>query len=264
MTMLKEVNCVKFRDREFVEAKHEVAEEAPLAISVNGTHFVTAMLSPEMKREFVIGHLVSEGIIKNLAELESLEIEGHSASALVAHFLPAISGKKFIVSGCGGGASFLDESKLPVITSRLKLEQDAVFAAVKATLTSRVHRITGGVHLVGLFVPAGHEAKPICIAEDIGRHNALDKVIGYGLLHDAPFDHAFVACSGRVSSEMALKCAKMNIALIASRGATTSLAVTLAEKTGLCIIGFVRGETLNVYTHAERIHHATGGQPHQE
>jgi FdhD protein len=255
MTILKEVDCLKFRDGEFVEAKHEVAEEAPLAISVNGSHFVTAMLSPEMQREFVIGHLVTEGIIKDLAELESVQIEGHNASALVAHFLPGIAGKKFIVSGCGGGTSFLDESKLPAITSRLEVEQDSVFAAVKATLTSPVHRITGGVHLVGLFVVEEHEAKPICIAEDIGRHNAFDKVIGYGLLNDVPFDHAFVACSGRISSEMALKCAKTNISLIASRGATTSLAIALAEKTGLCIAGFVRGETMNVYTHAERIRH---------
>lgn len=255
MAILKEVSCLKYRDGEFVEAKHEVAEEAPLAISVNGTHFVTAMLSPEMKREFVIGYLLTEGIIKELAELESVQIENHNASALVAHFLPGISGKKFIVSGCGGGTSFLDESKLPQITSRLEIEQDSVFAAVKATLSSQVHRITGGVHLVGLFVAEAHEAKPICIAADIGRHNAFDKVIGYGLLNDVPFDYAFVACSGRISSEMVLKCAKTNIALIASHGATTSLAIALAEKTGLCIIGFVRGEAMNVYTHAERIRH---------
>ncbi|MGC9444348.1 MAG: formate dehydrogenase accessory sulfurtransferase FdhD, partial [Candidatus Methanospirareceae archaeon] len=85
MTLLKEVNCLKYRDGEFMEARHEVAEEVPLAISVNGSQFVTAMLSPEMQREFVIGHLFTEGIIKELAELESLQIEGLSASALVAH-----------------------------------------------------------------------------------------------------------------------------------------------------------------------------------
>ena len=255
MTILQEVNCVKIHDGKFVEAKHEVAEEVPLDISVNGSHFVTAMLSPEMLREFVIGHLFTEGIIKDLTELESVLIEGHSASALVAHFLPGISGKKFIVSGCGGGTSFLDDSKLPTITSRLEVKRDSVFAAVKTTLVSPVHRITGGVHLVGLFIVEGHEAKPLCIATDIGRHNAFDKVIGYGLLTDVPFDYAFVACSGRISSEMVLKCARTNIALIASRGATTSLAIALAEKTGLCITGFVRGETMNVYTHAERIRH---------
>ncbi len=256
MRLLKEVACVKFRDGEFMESRHEVVEEAPLAISVNGTYFVTAMLSPEMQREFVIGYLVTAGVIKDLTELESLEIEGHTASALVAHFLPGISGKNFIVSGCGGGTSFLDDSKVPAITSRLELERDAVFAAIKATLASRIHRITGGVHLVGLFIPEGHEAKPLCIAPDIGRHNALDKVIGYGVLNGVPFDRAFVACSGRISSEMVVKCAKTNIPLIASRGATTGLAITLAAKAGLCVLGFVRGETMNVYTHAERIRHA--------
>jgi FdhD protein len=77
-------------------------------------------------------------------------------------------------------------------------------------------------------------------------------VIGYGLIRALDFEKTFVASTGRISSEMALKCAVANIPVIASRGATTSLAIELAEKTGLCIIGFVRGEMMNVYTNAER------------
>jgi FdhD protein len=109
------------------------------------------------------------------------------------------------------------------------------------------------VHLVGLFERYTHGYVAVLIVEDVGRHNALDKVIGYGLTRGIAFEKTFVACTGRISSEMALKCAIANIPVIASRGATTSLAIELAEKTGLCIIGFVRGERMNVYTNPERV-----------
>jgi FdhD protein len=251
--MLKELKCRKFSEDAFVEAKHEVVKEEPLAIFVNGRHYVTAMISPNMKEEFVIGHLFTEGIIKGTAEIESLQFEKKIAQVVITHPFKIVAARKVIVSGCGGEVSFLDESKLSKIRSSVKIDVGDILAGVKSILRSQLHKTTGGVHLVGLFGQKEHKYVQICIAEDIGRHNALDKVIGYGLPRDIDFGKTFVACTGRISSEMALKCSVANIPLLASRGATTSLAVELAEKTGLCIIGFVRGKRMNVYTHAERI-----------
>jgi FdhD protein len=248
MLMLKEVNCLKFREGAFVEAKHEVVKEGPLALYVNGRHFVTAMLSPEMKREFVIGHLFAEGIIMGIKEIESLQIEENIARVIITNPLKVVAARKLIVSGCGGESSFLDESKLPKIISHVGINAGDIVAGVKSILDSPMHKTTGGVHLVGLFGKSNLKYVPICISEDIGRHNALDKVIGYGLINNINFEKTFVACTGRISSEMALKCSVANIPLVVSRGATTSLAIELAEKTGLCIIGFVRGERMNVYT----------------
>ncbi len=247
--MLKELKCTKFHDGDFLESKHEVVKEEPLSIFINGRHFVTTMISPQMKKEFVTGHLFSEGIIRDIEELESLQIEESIANVLLSNPLKVLAAKKLIVSGCGGGASFLDESKLPKVSSDLKIDASNVFKAVKSISASDLHRITGGVHVVGLF---DKECR-ICISEDIGRHNALDKVIGYGLTANIDFEDTFVTCTGRISSEMALKCSVANIPVVASRGATTSLAIEIAEKTGLCIIAFVRGERMNVYTNRERI-----------
>jgi len=247
--MLKEVICTKFHDDDFVESKHGVVKEEPLSIFVNGRHFVTTMISPQMKKEFVIGHLFSEGVIREIEELESLQIEERIANVLISSPLKVLTARKLIVSGCGGGASFSDESKLPKVSSDLKIDASEVFKAVKSISGSDLHRITGGVHVVGLF----DKESRICLSEDIGRHNALDKVIGYGLTENIDFEDTFVACTGRISSEMALKCSVANIPVVASRGATTSLAIEIAEQTGLCIIAFVRGERMNVYTNRERI-----------
>jgi FdhD protein len=120
---------------------------------------------------------------------------------------------------------------------------------MKETLVSDLHTRTGGIHIIGLFGPEGK----ICIIEDIGRHNALDRAIGYGLKHGIDFSRTIVTCSGRLSSEMVRKCLMANIPVIASRGATTTLAISMGEKAGLTIIGFVRSQKMNIYTGAERI-----------
>jgi FdhD protein len=247
--MLKEFNCLKFDTDVFIESKDEIIKEVPLSIFIDGRHFVTAMISPEMEKEFVIGHLFSETIIKDLEEIESLQIKESIARVITGNPLNVLTSKKLIVSGCGGSSSFLDESRLPKIDSNLKIDLDDVFDGVRSISNSNLHKITGGVHTVGLF----NKKEAICISEDIGRHNALDKVIGYGLIRNIDFKDAFVVCTGRISSEIALKSSVANTPLIASRGATTSLAIEIAEKTGLTIISFVRGKKMNVYTNVERI-----------
>ncbi|TFG91827.1 MAG: formate dehydrogenase accessory sulfurtransferase FdhD [Candidatus Atribacteria bacterium] len=247
--MLKKFNCLKFDTNNFVKSIHEVVEELPLSIFINGRHFVTAMISPQMVREFVIGHLFSEKVIENINEIESIQIEENIVKVIISNPLKVISVKKLIVSGCGGGSSFLNESKLPKISSNLKIDAGDIFDGLNSLLNSDLHRITGGVHIVGLF----HKKAVICISEDLGRHNALDKVIGCGLIKNINFKETFVVCTGRISFDMSLKCSVANIPIIISRGATTSFAIEIAEKTGLTTVGFARGRKMNIYTNGERI-----------
>jgi len=233
---IKEFVCLKVNDEEANEATCQVVEETPLSIFINGRHYVTAMISPQLHKEFVVGHLFAERTLGSPEEIESLEIEGNVVRAIVANPMRAILPRKPIVSGCGGTASFLDESKLPKTRSDLKITKEELADGMKAILLSEIHTATGGVHCVGLFGKSG----PVCIIEDIGRHNALDKAIGYGLMHNIDFSQAFLACTGRISSDMALKCSVAGIPVIVSRGATTSLAISIAERTGLAIVGFLR------------------------
>ena len=246
--MLKSFKCRKLDGDEVEEATCQVVEEVPLSIFINGRHFVTAMISPEMKSEFVTGHLFAERIVSGREEIESLEIEGNIARAIVSNPMRAIVPRRPIVSGCGGIASFLDESKLPEIKSDLKIGKEQAQEAMKAISLSEIHMATGGVHSVGLF----NETEAVSIIEDIGRHNALDKAIGHALAEDVDLGRTFVACTGRISSDMALKCSVAGIPIIVSRGATTSLAISIAERTKLCIVAFLRGKRLSVYTNRER------------
>ncbi len=247
--MFEEFHCIRLDEGTIEESSCSVVEEIPLSIFVNGRHFVTAMMSPQMKEEFVVGHLFSERIVKTIREIESLEIEGNVARAIVESPMKALLPRRPIVSGCGGIASYLDESKLPAINSDLVIHKEEVFRAMKAISLSEIHKATGGVHSVGLFDKDG----AVCIVEDIGRHNALDKTVGYGLKRNLDLGTTFAASTGRISSDMAMKCSTAGIPIIVSRGATTSLALKIAERTGLTIIGFVRGRRMNLYSNRQRL-----------
>ena len=248
--MIKDFECFRVDGEEVQKSGCPVAEEVPLSILVNGRHFATAMISPQLRREFVAGHLYSERILSSIEEIESIEVEGDVARAIVANPIRATVPRRPIVSGCGGVASFLDESKLPRMKSDLTIRVEQAQEAMKAISLSETHIATGGVHSVGLFDQSG----PVSIIEDIGRHNALDKAIGSLILREGGFDlgRTFAACTGRVSSDMALKCSAVGIPIAVSRGATTSLAITIAQRTGLSIIGFLRGKRLSVYANPER------------
>jgi hypothetical protein len=163
--MIKECKCLRLDGASAEEATCQVVEEVPLSIFINGRHFVTAMTSPQMRKEFVIGHLFSERIVSGSQEIESLEIEGNVARVIVEHPMRAIVPRRPIVSGCGGIASFLDESKLPEIKSDFRIGKQQAQGAMESISLSETHLATGGVHSVGLFA----EMEPICIIEDIGR-----------------------------------------------------------------------------------------------
>lgn len=256
------VPCIKYDNGAMVLSSHEVVMEVPLAVFVNGRHALTAMISPTMLKEFVTGFLYTERIIRKIEDIESLRIEErkdknkdeNSAPALSASVLTKdpfsimLSGKT-VLSGCGGDTSYVDAERLPKIQSDLVIDVSTIKSIMKEALISDLHIRTGGIHIVGLFEPDGK----ICVIEDIGRHNALDKVIGYGLKHGVDFSRTIVTCSGRLSSEMVRKCLMANVPVIASRGATTTLAISMAEKAGLTIIGFVRSQKMNIYTGAERV-----------
>lgn len=247
--MFKELPCIKVEGERYHLEPHKVVEEVPVPITVNGRSLATVMLSPVMLEEFVTGFLFTEQIINEPSEIESIRVEGNKVSVLTNNPFKVIMPRRTVLSGCGGSSSFLDAKKLPKIESDLKINLNDVRNGVNEVLASEMHRMTGGVHVVGLM----KYGTLITLSEDIGRHNALDRVIGYGLTHSVDFPRTFVISSGRISSEMVRKCLTANIPIIVSRGASTTLAIEIAEKTGITIIGFARGEKMNIYSGADRI-----------
>jgi FdhD protein len=212
-------------------AREKIVRETGLSIYVNGRHLATAMIMPTMVREFVTGYLFGQRVINSADDIESITIKGDIAEV-------SLSERKN------------EENGPPAIDSDLKVRKEDIFNSVRAILKSEVFAETEAVHSTGLF-RGGTEA--ICLAEDIGRHNALDKVIGYGLLHDIDFSQTLATSTGRQPAEMILRCCQANIPIIATKGVPTTLAIDIARKAGLTIAGLVRGNTMTVYSHPARI-----------
>lgn len=256
-TMYRRLPCIRVDGDNAGKDLHEVIEEVPLALFVNGRHAMTAMMSPVQLEDFVTGYLYTEQIIKNIDEIESIKIEKNRMSVITKNLFKVLGPKKTILSGCGGSTSYIDTEKLPKVHSDYSISTADIWTSVKAVLNSELHMTTGGIHIVALL----DRQKVIAVSEDIGRHNALDRVIGYGLRNKIDLSKTWVVVSGRISSEMVRKCLIANIPIIVSRGATTTLAVNTAEKTGLTVVGFARSSKMVVYTNTERIVGAAPSSP---
>jgi len=228
--ILKEVEYTRVNGG-FVASREMIVRETALTINVDGGHFATAMITAAMEKEFVIGHLFGQGVIDSVEDIKSINIKNNIAEVVLA-------------------VSKIGQKNIPQVLSDLKVNREDVFACVRAILKSEIFTETEAVHSAGLF-HEGHET--ICIAEDLGRHNALDKVIGGGLLKNVDFSMTLAASTGRQPLEMITKCLRANIPIIATKGVPTTLAIETAEKVGITIAGLVRGDTMIVYSHPSRI-----------
>jgi FdhD protein len=213
---------------------------------VNGRHLLS-LIAAFMVREFVVGVIHNEGDIRRLVR-GRISIE-YGEECRCAGGRRCGRGKT-VTSGCAGGISFA--RPLP----REKLSDDTVFDVARVRdlyrdfqKKSEGYKSTGGVHSAAL----ADERHMLVFTEDIGRHNAVDKVIGYALLENIPLQGKIMLASGRLSSEIVSKCARCGIPAVVSRAAPTSLAVKIADAADITLIGFVRGNRMNIYTGRQRI-----------
>jgi FdhD protein len=216
---------------EVTKGKERVVAEFGLSIVVDGQHLATAAITPLMEREFVVGYLFGRGIIESVADIKSLTIKGDSAEVTL--------------TGKGGGVR-----SPSAIDSDFSVGREDIFNGISAILKSELYAETGAIHSAGLF---GRGAKPLCLAEDIGRHNALDKVIGYALMHKLDFGQSFAASTGRMAADMVAKVCRAGIPIVATKTAVTGAGVEIGQKCGLTVIGFVRDGGMKIYSHPQRV-----------
>jgi FdhD protein len=240
-----------------IDSEDVVTKEMPLTIILINTELVTLLCSPIDIKYIVIGFLTSEGLLKSKSEIKKIFVDDKRGVVRVDTVEEKSDAsqqifKRMITSGCGRGASFYssaDVGEHKVESPTTILSQNVFTLVQEFQHHSLIYRTTGGVHSAALC-----DTQNILIFnEDIGRHNAIDKIIGECVLNDVPTDGRIIITSGRISSEILLKVTKRNIAILISKGAPTNLGVKLANDLGVTLIGFVRGQRMNVYTHGWRV-----------
>jgi len=235
-----------------------VVKEAPLTIVLDNQELVTMMCSPIDLKYLAIGYLFSEGFLKSKDEVKKVVVDDRKGIAWVETkegkgVDAGVLSKRLITSGCGRGASFYSLADAQVgmkIESRFEMLAKDVLALVgEFQHGSQLHRVTHGVHSAALC----DAQKILMFADDIGRHNAIDKVIGRCILTDLPAENHGLIFSGRISSEMLLKAARIGIPVVISVASPTNVAVRMATEIGMTVVGMVRGKRMNIYSGAWRI-----------
>ena len=250
MEPYKTVPVLKIKEKLFSVTDDLIAVEKKLRISVNGKNVISLYCTPLMVRELVTGIIHNEGIISGEWCADRMAIEYDDEIRVDVPSSGTLhEGEKTITSGCAGGVSFGREAA-GIVTDNVSFAAETIKAMFREfQQKSDAYRLTGGVHSAALT----DGNKILVFAEDIGRHNAVDKVIGYCLLENLPFKGMIMLASGRLSSEIVSKCARCAIPVLVSRSAPTSLAIKIGESSGITVIGFVRGDRMNVYTGRQRI-----------
>ncbi len=252
------LDILRYRDGEWVAQEDQIIREVPVTIYVNGQELVTMLATPRELDELALGYLYAEGFLAGTHQMERVVVDPEKNLVQVSLRTDIdrglkLYGRRMLTSGCGRGSVFYqsqDALEVRAISSSFSVSPERVTGLVRQLQdSSLLFRQTGGVHGAAL----ADKEEIILFREDIGRHNAVDKIAGRCLLDGLERGDKLLLTSGRVSSEIVLKAAKLGVPLLVSPSAPTELAVQMARRLQLTLVGFARGKRFNVYSGAWRL-----------
>ena len=254
---MRRIQIARFREGQFDEVEDWVGEEGLVSVEIAPRGGFSAVMTPHQVREFVYGHLLSEGLIRVREDVLTYEEEVDAAVGFPGEAVRVVirlrevpsspPAKDLIWTACGDGT--LPAPALPPLAPRPWVRPEALLA-LSALAAGEVEgfRLTGAYHYAFLFDPAP------CLrhaAGDIGRHTAVDKVLGAELLGEGRFAERILLTTGRISADLVVKCLRAGIPVLASQGAALLGAIAVARRHRLGLIGFLRGKRFNVYSGRE-------------
>lgn len=250
--MSKHVRLHHFSDGRFQARDIPVVQEGPLSVYVNGQELVTLLCTPSKLEALVVGFLAFEGIIRGLEDIQSLTVldeDGYADVRLTSDFVPPR--RRIHTSGCGGGITFsLETHGSAAMEDNSTVDPRSLFPLIRELyVEAQSYRESRGIHAAAL----ADGEKLLIVTEDVGRHNAIDKIGGEAMLRGIPTTGKVLLATGRISSEMLRKGAHMGTPIVVSRTSATTMSIDLAKRLGLTLIGYVRGDSFYVYSHPERL-----------
>lgn len=252
-----EMDVVKLKNGKVIKTGDNIATEIPFTINANETEIATLLCSPVNLKELTYGFIYTSGFIKSIKEIRSFSMDTAQWTASVElENMPehSLMEKRLYTSGCGKGILY---SSITEIAYRQTIENDMTINSSQVTSITKwfqhcsgLFQKTGAVHTAALSIKG---CNPEIFFDDVGRHNAVDKVIGKALMDGIDFSEAILVSSGRTSSEILQKARACGIAINISRGAPTHQTVLRARDMGITVIGFARSINFTIYSNEERI-----------
>lgn len=230
-----------------------VIDEGLVRIHVNGLELATFMCTPRDLDLLALGFLRAEGIIQSRQDVRLVQVcpSRTCVDVWLRNGAIELPSRPILTSGCGGGVTFDDLSqRVPPVASQRQVEPQQILDGMQQLMAAAIlYKETRGVHTSAL----SDGQRLLATAEDVGRHNTIDKLWGYCLQHDINPAGQLLLASGRISSEMLNKAAKMGVPVVVTRTSPTSLSVRLAQEWNILLVGYVRNRSFNIYAGAERL-----------
>ena len=254
ITPQKQIHYEKYEFRKCESFDAETIVESPVSLTVNGQVWLTFMCTPVELEALAVGFLFNEGILESMEEVAHVRVCEHGDNVdvwLNRSMEQPTSWRR--TSGCTGGVTAVDALARVDVSFRgdqMQIEPETVGHLVEQLFDSQsLYRETGGVHTSAL----SDGEKIVIAAEDIGRHNTLDKIAGLCLMKNIHPETRILITTGRISSEMLQKAARLNAPILISRTSPSSLSIEMAQRYGITLIGYARRHRFNVYTENQRV-----------
>lgn len=255
MKNTRNMKITRIKDGISSDVEDEVIVDTFLTVSLNDKHVASFICSPGLEEEAAVGYLFSAGILNSINQVKKVTKKEYNVDVQTMEFISIPNPtENIITSACGTPEEWLKLRKgfkLPRVESNFTVRSTIITSAIRQlNELSEIFRRTGGTHAAALF---NSDGRLLCSAEDVSRHVAIDKVIGKGLMSKTDLKNSFLVSTGRLASDMVVKAVYAGIPVVASLAAPFSSGIQLAEATGTTLVGFVRGNRMNIYTYPERV-----------
>jgi FdhD protein len=254
ITPQKAIRYERYEFQKWIHYDAETIVETPVSLTVNGAVWLSFMCTPVYLEAMAVGFLYNEGVIDSMNDVADVRVceHGDNVDVWLNHQVEQPTSWRR-TSGCTGGVTAVDLLAKPNVSfeeNRFKVGPEAIGRLVEMLFESQeLYRETGGVHTSALS-----DGETVLLsAEDIGRHNTLDKIAGLCLMQDVWPETRILITTGRISSEMLQKAARLQVPILISRTSPSSLSIEMAERYGITLIGYARRHRFNVYAHEQRV-----------
>lgn len=244
---IEKVNAIKYKNNQYEEVKENVVKDETITLTINGEISRSLSAIEDSLKEFAVGYLFNENMVKSLEDIKKIEIDGVQINAEIDDTLLRTNETVLCSDSAGGWRSKIKE--VNPVESDLQVNVKELLDRIdELKNNAEIWQATGGTHVAGIV----HNGQFV-VKEDVSRHVAVDKVIGYGLLNGFNLNQSYVIYSGRMPADMVIKMSRAGVPILASNAAPANSGYNIAKKGNITLVGFLRGQRCNIYNNQNRV-----------
>lgn len=244
---IEEIDAIQYKNEKAYDVKEDVVKDETITLTINGEISRSLSAIEDSLKEFAVGYLFNENMVKSMDDIKKIEIDGVQINAEIDDTLLKTNETVLCSDSAGGWRSKIKDVKR--VESDFQVSVKELIARIEELKdNAEIWQATGGTHVAGIVYDSQFVVK-----EDVSRHVAVDKVIGYGLLNGFDLNQSYVIYSGRMPADMVIKMTRAGVPILASNAAPANSGYNIAKKGNITLVGFLRGKRCNVYNNQNRV-----------